>query len=123
MSSSPTDPTIDCDFPKAALLGYYLVSRRSGFYNCIAWAIGKSNNKWWPLSIKARGWYWPPGIRCDVSMAAFIEMFSAVGGYEIGTNRDIEHDTLDVLESSDSAESIYGRRAKLMRRIRRPAPP
>ena len=156
MSSSPTDPTIDCDFPKAASIGYALTSSRSSFYNCIAWAAGRINNKWWPLPHKIRGWYWPPGIRADVSIETFIEMFSKVEKYaewdaenadfeegwskiaiyakkdgepthaarqlpngkwtsKLGGNRDIEH-TLDVLESSDTKESAYGKAVKIMRR-------
>jgi hypothetical protein len=82
MSLSHSDPTINCDFPNTATIGYWITSCRSSFYNCIAWAAGETNAKWWPIQHKVPGWYWPPGIRNDVTVASFIEMFGKEGDYE-----------------------------------------
>jgi hypothetical protein len=45
-------------------------------YNCIAWAAGEVNKRWWP---RASGCYWPPGIRADSTLEAFIEAFNTLG--------------------------------------------
>ena len=163
MGASPTDPTIDCDFPNAALLGYSITSCKSTVYNCIAWAVGKTNIKWWPTRFKVPGCYWPPDVPRKVTVEAFVEMFKKHGKYEewaeendgleegyekiaiyvdsektpthaarqlecgkwaskIGDNKDIVHGTLSVLENSSTAESVYGRAKKIMRRPRRESP-
>lgn len=164
MASSYSDPSIDSDFPNAKAMGYSVTSCKSGYYNCIAWALGKSNNKWWPLQFKTPGWYWPRGIRCDESVQAFVEMFAKEGGYEewgdengnlepgyekiaiyanksgatthaarqledgkwaskMGhANKDIQHESPEVLESSATVESVYGRVVKYLRRKRQDSP-
>src|ERR1700691_3137506 len=82
MDSSDSDPTIDCDFPNCSKLGYMVTSCSNSSYNCIAWAVGDTKRKWWPGPFKIPGVYWPPSIRCDTTLEAFIEMFSKICGYE-----------------------------------------
>ncbi len=35
-------------------------SDRDPRYNCIAWAVGKTDNFWWPQNLP--GYFWPPGL-------------------------------------------------------------
>lgn len=82
MSSSHKDPSIDVDFPNTAIFDYSVTSCSSSKYNCIAWALGKINIKWWPLPFKMRGVYWPPDIPAKATIDAFVAMFKKIAGYE-----------------------------------------
>ncbi|MCK4391473.1 hypothetical protein KAX17_01030 [Candidatus Bipolaricaulota bacterium] len=48
-------------FPNLNDDNHQVASPRSGRYNCVAWAAGKTNKNWWPSSSKDT--YWPPGFR------------------------------------------------------------
>ncbi len=77
------------EFPLLNDTNYEITSRATGRYNCIAWAAGKCNQKWWP---EYRG-YWPPGLKREVTLEAFVAMFETLG-YEkcenIGLERGFE---------------------------------
>lgn len=47
-------------------------------YNCVAWAAGDKNAKWWPEP-DAPEYYWPPGVRRDGTVDAMKEGFATLG--------------------------------------------
>jgi len=50
-------------------------------YNCIAWAVGKTDSWWWPK--KQSGYYWPEGLPCEPlnreTVANFIRAIESEG--------------------------------------------
>jgi hypothetical protein len=44
-------------------------------YNCIAWAVGKNDEWWWPDGRE----YWPPKVPRKLIVSAFVQAFAAVG--------------------------------------------
>ena len=47
-------------FPKLADGAFRVTSDRDQAYNCIAWAAGATNRRWWPLENPDEA-YWPEG--------------------------------------------------------------
>ncbi len=71
----PIDPK---HYPHLLAEGFLNTSLEDKAYNCIAWAAAADqDNWWWPPG--GRGSYWPPKIRNDVSVDAFVEMFKSLG--------------------------------------------
>ena len=72
-------------FPGLVGTGYELTSPIDPGYNCIAWAAGDSGAFWWPAKsvgipgMKLGGYYWPPGIPNEETLAAFVDAFRAQG--------------------------------------------
>ncbi|HUY13487.1 MAG TPA: hypothetical protein VMX16_07650 [Terriglobia bacterium] len=124
-------------------------------YNCIAWAAGDTRRWWWPDDPKVGYGYWPPGVKREVSLDAFVEAYQTLG-YEpclsptleldfekvalyvdsggipthaalqlangnwtskLGGFEDIEHKTLECLNSQ-----LYGESVSYLRRRRRIRP-
>ena len=54
---------------------YEVTSPRSREYNCVAWAAGSDADCWWPFE----DYYWPPGVRSDETLEAFVEAFGTLG--------------------------------------------
>jgi hypothetical protein len=56
-------------------------SDRTPNYNCIAWALGKTHQFWWPRDIW--GYYWPPGLPREPlnqeTVSNFVKAFHAEG--------------------------------------------
>jgi len=46
-------------------------------YNCIAWAVGDTDNFWWPD--RQGGYYWPHDAPMGETLEAFTSAFSLVG--------------------------------------------
>ncbi len=62
-------------FPNLKQAGYSITSEEDAGYNCIAWAVG-DNRKWWePLP----GFYWPPGVMKEYTLAAYARVFETYG--------------------------------------------
>jgi hypothetical protein len=49
-------------------------------YNCVAFAAGVTNRKWWPLF--QPDFYWPPGAPKINSIGSFVTAFSTLGYVE-----------------------------------------
>src|ERR1043165_9521665 len=64
---------------------YKITSPFSTEYNCIAWAVGDSEQWWWPSPDS----YWPPGLARENTLTAFIRMFENLG-YESCESRELE---------------------------------
>jgi hypothetical protein len=62
-------------FPRLLPGTYRVTSPPDPDYNCIAWAVGNSDNWWWPGSDVERE-YWPPGVPRQVVLGAFQAMFA-----------------------------------------------
>ena len=61
------------DFPNLAQFPYAEKSPASTWYNCVAWAAGKTDEWWDP------NWYWPESVPREATMAAWIKVFEALG--------------------------------------------
>lgn len=48
-------------------------SDRTRNYNCIAWAAGKNDNWWWPISLG--GYFWPPDLPRELPGQETLENF------------------------------------------------
>ena len=66
---------IECHFPNSKSGEIRITSDETPDYNCIAWALGKDNNWWWP-SVDA---YWPGQVLDDTSPSNFIRTFESLG--------------------------------------------
>lgn len=74
-------------FPNMTVANHSVESPISTMYNCIAWAFDKSNvRKMWP---KTRYYFWPPGVRNEETIDAFVDLFRSVG-YEVCLDGSVE---------------------------------
>jgi hypothetical protein len=74
-------------FPKLASTQFEITSPRTKLYNCIAWAAGETNRKWWPDKMNVD--FWPKGVAREATLAAFITAYNTLG-YEPCDNGDFE---------------------------------
>jgi hypothetical protein len=57
-------------------------------YNCIAWAAGDNQRRWWP--VKLGGYWWPPQLPPDEeTQENFIRAFALLG-YRVCNNASLE---------------------------------
>ena len=61
-------------FPRLRIGSHWETSEIDPRYNCIAWAANDTSKLWWP-----HGWYWPPDVPQEVTLAAFIAAFQTLG--------------------------------------------
>ncbi len=63
--------------PRLASEGYEIASPNDESYNCVAWALGRTD-----VWFEAGGWkgtYWPDGMRSDGTLDAYLELFESLG--------------------------------------------
>ena len=60
--------------PKLKPGNHKVTSEADNSYNCISWAIGLTNQSWWPSVF-----YWPPNVPAEESIAAFVAAFETLG--------------------------------------------
>jgi hypothetical protein len=66
------------DFPKLAPPERFeITSPRTVAYNCIAWAAGETQRKWWPDKMGVA--YWPKGVPREATLAAFVAAYATLG--------------------------------------------
>jgi hypothetical protein len=64
-------------FPDLARIGYRITSPPDPIYNCIAYAVGVTDQWWWP---DPDGFdYWPPGVVRACTLDAFLQAFATIG--------------------------------------------
>ena len=87
-------------FPGLLGTRYRVTSPADRDYNCIAWAAEDTDDWWWPQP-DARA-YWPPGVTCALTVAAFEEAFASLGytpcateEYEVGCEKVALYATAD----------------------------
>jgi len=62
-------------FPNLKQTDYAITSAEDVDYNCIAWALGDCRKWWEPLP----GFYWPPGVMKEYTLAAYARVFEIHG--------------------------------------------
>jgi hypothetical protein len=76
-------------FPDLVKSGYQVTSPPDPIYNCIAHAMGLTDNWWWP---DPDGFdYWPAGVVRECTLDAFIQAF-ATAGYTACPHGSLEPD-------------------------------
>ena len=90
-SGSRLPPQVESLFPNLAASGYEITSDPSYDYNCIAWAMHVSVQRW--------DWtdpdgYWPPSVPRDLSSSTLVQVFADAGytvcdsdGSEVGYDK------------------------------------
>ncbi len=79
-------------FPKLTIDSFRITSYDSlsdpegKLYNCIAWAVGKTDAWWWPDPDIGDA-HWPSGVSKEPSLASFIAAF-ATEGFEVCSDND-----------------------------------
>lgn len=63
--------------PNLQRLGYDQTSEKSETYNCVSWALGRTDIWYEPGG--EPGTYWPEDVRTDTSLAAYISLFLSYG--------------------------------------------
>ena len=77
---------IEDEFPNLATAGYEITSEASIDYNCIAWAMDISVQRW---DYGDPYGYWPPTVPRNQEAATLVQVF-AVAGYSVCDNGDKE---------------------------------
>ena len=75
-------------FPNLSNSDYEITSPQSTLYNCIAYAVGDTNNKWDCGEIYPPA-YWPPDAMRGDDIEALISAYEAAG-YSICENGEVE---------------------------------
>jgi hypothetical protein len=71
-------------FPFLAKTKWREIERANDRYNCIAYALGITDRRWWPAS---RGYYWPPGAPTIPIRATFAGVFGQFGYEPCGDDK------------------------------------
>ncbi|SRR6266436_5257554 len=76
------------EFPRLAPPATFeITSPRTRAYNCVAWAAGDTQRKWWPDRMNVA--YWPRGVPREATLPAFIAAYATLG-YEVCASGEIE---------------------------------
>lgn len=86
MRLAPFQDRFKLAFPDMAIGEYQKTSEFDPFYNCIAWAAGEDQGKWWPVEIN--GYAWPIEPR-EETVECFFAAFATLG-YAPCSNGDLE---------------------------------
>lgn len=73
-------------FPDLRSTPYEVTSPEDSRYNCVAWALGRSDRCWWPTPHVR--YYWPDNP-ADGSLEAFVGVFRSLG-YEVCASPELE---------------------------------
>jgi hypothetical protein len=82
MTMTPEDIAafLEVSFPLLAGTGYKITSPADHGYNCIAWAAGRTDRFWWPVSpVFGSAYYWPEDVPREESIDAFKEAYAKLG--------------------------------------------
>jgi len=82
-----TDPQRKREFPQLDPRNHWVKSPKTKLYNCIGWAMNDDTRQWWPDSMG--GYYWPPTLTRQETLAAFTEMVGLFG-FHPTTSRALE---------------------------------
>jgi len=64
-------------FPNLDFASTKKTSESDGDYNCIAWAAGEDDRKWWPD--RSQQAYWPKGVPRECTLPSFLQAFRTLG--------------------------------------------
>jgi hypothetical protein len=76
------------DFPNLTDQDYIETSPLTRRYNCIAWSVGNTADRWWPDPWGVGRW--PQSVSREVTIDGFIRMFEALGYVECGADGSYE---------------------------------
>src|SRR5436190_15245440 len=65
-------------FPGLKTTAFRITSAADERYNCIAWAVGKTREWWWPLGDESII-TWPSGAARELTMDGFSKAFRVIG--------------------------------------------
>lgn len=77
------------DFPNSNRKNLFISSQEDTKYNCIAWALGVNNDKFWPNQ-KQNGYNWPSNISNHHHINSLIEFFESFG-FDVCDDGKLEH--------------------------------
>lgn len=80
---------LEIKFPNLNSGEYQFKSDATSNYNCISWAIGDTENWWWPIDIAP--YRWPATVPMEETIESFKAFFSLYG-YEECETGDLELD-------------------------------
>ena len=63
-------------YPNLASDGATVIGPPDRDYNCVAWAVGVTDDWWWPSNPRD---YWPPGVPRELTVAAFVAALATAG--------------------------------------------
>lgn len=78
---------LELEIPRLSQSDYERKSPEDISYNCVAWAAGDSSKWWWPDQSNIG--YWPPNVKRESSLTAFLDAFSTLG-YSVCKSSDYE---------------------------------
>jgi hypothetical protein len=91
----------DTDFPNLRSSHWQQISDPDLNYNCIAFAVGRTDVCWWPDNSPGNDTdYWPDGIPREEAIDAFVTLFGSMG---------FEECTGDRLENGYERIAIYAK--------------
>ena len=76
MSGSGRSQELEYLFPNLAVSGYEITGEASDQYNCIAWALGITAEKW---NSEDPADYWPPSLPRNNRVETVMRLFAAEG--------------------------------------------
>lgn len=89
--------TFPINFPNLNSSNYFITSKPTRSYNCIAWAAGEINRWWEPDD--AKQYFWPEKAPREFTISAYIAAFSTIGYEECQTG---------IFEKRYEKVAIYG---------------
>jgi hypothetical protein len=95
---------------------YALKSPPHPKYNCIAYAVGDTNNFWddlgVPDNVRVNGYYWPPGIPTAGTVAGWVKVFEIHGYTETEDGGlESEYEKVAIYGSAIGAEHVARQKA------------
>jgi hypothetical protein len=110
------DLELEEDCPGLRTSAYALKSPRDPRYNCIAYAVGDTQNFWddlgVPAGVRVKGYYWPPGIPNAGRVEGWIRVFE-LHGYVQTEDRSLEpeFEKIAIYGSEIGAEHVARQKA------------
>ena len=65
-------------FPRLATTPFTVTSEAAPQYNCVAFAVGITDQRWWPHT-NQKGWHWPTTAPQEETLAAFEAVLRELG--------------------------------------------
>jgi hypothetical protein len=102
---------IELDLPGLGITNYEIVSEEDERYNCVSWANRDKKQFWWPFP--RYGTYWPPGVKRDRTLDAFIKVFE-VQSYQQCDTADFEPgvDKVAIFVRNEKPQHVSRQRAE-----------
>lgn len=95
--------------PRLAVTDFLETSPRRRKCNCFAWAAGDPTRNWYPRGDPDCS-YWPPGVRDDLHVDAFVEAYATRGFATCDDGKLVEGIEKIALYASDDGEPLHAAR-------------